>query len=62
MILRGAGDRAFCAGADISEFEAVYASAETTADYNAAVRTAQARLRDLPRPAIAAISGACFGG
>ena len=62
LILRGAGDKAFCAGADIAEFEEVYANAQTTSDYNAAVRNAQARLRDLPCPTLAAISGACFGG
>ena len=30
--------------------------------YNGFVRSAQARLRDLPRPGIAALRGACFGG
>lgn len=62
LILRGAGETAFCAGADISEFEMVYENADTTSHYNAAVRNAQARLRDLPQPTLAAISGACFGG
>lgn len=62
LILRGAGEKAFCAGADISEFERVYATTEATAHYNAAVRLAQARLRDLPCPTLAAISGVCFGG
>ncbi len=53
---------AFSAGADITEFEAVYATPESTAAYNAVVRLAQARLRDLARPVIAVIAGACVGG
>lgn len=58
-----AGDRAiFCPGADITEFEAVYADAESTRAYNASVRQAQARLKALPRAVIAMIRGACVGG
>lgn len=59
---QGEGKAAFCAGADISEFAEVYATEDTTRAYNALVRTAQARLRALPRPVIAVISGACVGG
>ncbi len=62
LIVTGAGAAAFCAGADMSEFERVYATPESTAAYNATVRAAQARLRDLPCPTVAAIRGACFGG
>lgn len=62
LIVRGQGDRAFCAGADMSEFERVYVDRESTALYNAQVRKAQASLRDLRCPTIAAIQGACFGG
>ncbi len=62
LILTGAGERAFCAGADIGEFAEVYGTEEATAHYNALVRTAQQRLRELPCPVIAAVRGACFGG
>lgn len=62
LIVHGTGGKAFCAGADISEFEQTYATVETTADYNAIIRQAQARLRDLPCVTLAAISGVCFGG
>ena len=62
VIVEGAGGRAFCAGADISEFAEVYATADSTASYNAAVREAQARLRDLMRPTIALVEGICVGG
>lgn len=62
LIVTGAGDAAFCAGADISEFATVYATGASSADYNALVRAAQARLRDVPCPVIAVVRGACFGG
>ena len=62
LIVSGAGDAAFCAGADISEFETVYATADATARYNHSVRDAQARLRALRFPTIAEVSGACYGG
>lgn len=52
----------FSAGADITEFEQVYATPETTAAYNAMTRLAQARLRTLDRPVIAVVAGACVGG
>jgi enoyl-CoA hydratase/carnithine racemase len=58
----GAGGPVFSAGADISEFDRVYSTAESTAAYNALVRAAQAALRDLPRPVIAEVAGACVGG
>jgi enoyl-CoA hydratase/carnithine racemase len=52
----------FSAGADISEFDAVYGDIASTRSYNLAVRVAQQALRDLPRPVIAMIGGACVGG
>ena len=62
LIVRGAGDKAFCAGADISEFESVYGTSDATATYNADVRAAQASLRHLSCSTIAAVRGACYGG
>jgi enoyl-CoA hydratase/carnithine racemase len=61
VILTGAGG-AFSAGANIGEFAEVYATPESAAAYNAAVRAACAALRDLPRPTLAAIAGPCVGG
>ncbi len=62
LIVTGQGEAAFCAGADISEFSSVYETQASSDAYNAIVRTAQARLRDLRCPVIAAIRGACYGG
>jgi len=61
LLVTGAGG-AFCAGADISEFESVYRDAGAAQDYNTLVRAGQQALTDLPRPVIAAIEGACVGG
>jgi enoyl-CoA hydratase/carnithine racemase len=61
VILRARG-AAFSAGADIGEFDRVYADADSAAAYNALVRAAQAAWRDLPRPVIAEVAGACVGG
>lgn len=62
VLVRGAGGRAFSAGADISEFAHVYSDPGRTEAYNAAVRAGQAALRHLPRPVIAVIDGVCVGG
>ena len=65
VLLTAAADgekAAFCAGADISEFEEAYATTESTAEYNRLVRDAQSRLRSLSRPVLARLSGACVGG
>lgn len=62
LIVRGQGDRAFCAGADMSEFARVYATVDSTTVYNGYVRAAQASLRNLRCPTIAAVQGACYGG
>lgn len=64
VLLTGAAEvgATFSAGADITEFEEVYATTETTTEYNAMVRQAQACLRVLDRPVIAVVAGACVGG
>lgn len=62
LVITGAGDKAFSAGADIAEFPKTYASAAATRDYNDAVRRAQALIAGLPFPSVASIRGACFGG
>ena len=62
VVVRGAGGQAFCAGADIGEFEAARFSAEQARAYNAVMAPAVYALRDCPHPTVALIEGACMGG
>ena len=62
VVLKGAGDRAFISGADISQFEKNRSSEETTAIYNAATDRASKTLQNLEKPTIAMINGYCIGG
>lgn len=57
----GAGEH-FAAGADISEFETVYATPESSAQYSRSISTAVAALEYFPKPTLAVIHGACVGG
>ncbi len=62
VVVTGAGDKAFTAGADISEFGDQRTSPEARAEYDrgqAAVSTAWASLE---KPVIAMIRGFCLGG
>ncbi len=61
LVITGAGG-AFSAGADISEFEDIYATPDSAAATNATVRAGQQAIRDIPCPVIAMIEGACVGG
>lgn len=61
-VVRGAGDRAFVSGANISEFETERSSPAAVARYNDQVERAQTGLANCRVPVIAAISGYCFGG
>ena len=62
IVVKGAGDRAFVSGADISEFEEKRSSPETTQAYNATSQRAAKALRDVNKPTIAMIRGYCIGG
>jgi len=64
VVLTGAGDRAFSAGADIHEFSESIRSGPDAA-LKAFVRRGQAmtsRLESFPKPVIAAVNGIAFGG
>ncbi|MCW5772633.1 MAG: enoyl-CoA hydratase/isomerase family protein [Rhodospirillaceae bacterium] len=61
VVLRGAGERAFCAGADFDALTAGGAMPEAFAAMEAAVEEAMAALEKIEIPLIAAIDGACFG-
>ncbi len=62
VVIRGAGDRAFSAGADIAEFPDVRANAAQAREYGAVVAEALAALTGCNHPVVAAIQGACTGG
>jgi enoyl-CoA hydratase/carnithine racemase len=62
IALTGAGERAFCAGADISEFAEKRSTPADVVAYDRAVERACAALGGAGKPTIAVISGICFGG
>ncbi|MCR9215447.1 MAG: crotonase/enoyl-CoA hydratase family protein [Proteobacteria bacterium] len=64
VILTGAGDRAFSAGADIHEFStSVKASVEVAVrEFCKRGQTMTARLESFPKPVIAAVNGIAYGG
>ncbi|MDF1722197.1 MAG: enoyl-CoA hydratase [Minwuia sp.] len=62
IIMKGAGDRAFIAGADISEFGEKRNSPEATKVYDAVAGQAHAALVKVKKPVIAMINGFCIGG
>ncbi len=61
VILRGAGDKAFSAGADISEFESAR-TGDAAKTYDALNDAAFTALTTCPKPVIAMIHGFCLGG
>jgi enoyl-CoA hydratase/carnithine racemase len=62
LVLRGAGTRAFSAGADIAEFAATRATHEQAAAYDDAVLAAEEAVAAFPGPTVAAVHGHCYGG
>lgn len=62
ILLRGAGEAAFCAGADISQFSENRSGEDGGRVYDAAVEAAQAALCAAGKPTVAYVRGACFGG
>ena len=62
IVLRGAGERAFVSGADISEFEKVRASKEETIAYDRKGDVAMDSILHSPKPTIAMVNGFCMGG
>ena len=62
LLLTGAGDRAFSAGADVKEFEQTRSTPAQAQDYRERVEAACAALGSLPKPTIAVVRGYCLGG
>ena len=62
VVLRGAGDRAFAAGADIAEFATERANVEQAREYDRVVHAALEAVAHCRHPVVAMIRGACVGG
>ncbi len=61
LILTGAGDKAFAAGTDISQFRA-FKTPQDALDYEARIDRVVGSIEECRVPVIAAIAGACTGG
>lgn len=62
IVMKGAGDKAFVSGADISEFKERRNNAEAAAEYARISEGARTRLIGTKKPLIAMIQGYCLGG
>lgn len=62
VVVRGAGERAFCPGSDIAEFDTGRGDIAQAKEYAAFTMTATDKLKDCPHPTIALIRGICVGG
>jgi len=62
IVVRGAGERAFVSGADISEFSDKRTTVAARADYDDALARAWGSWRLVDTPIIAMIRGYCIGG
>jgi len=62
IVVRGAGERSFASGADISEFEQERSDAVKAKAYNEKVAAAEHALEGVTKPTIAMIHGYCIGG
>jgi enoyl-CoA hydratase len=62
VVLRGAGEKSFVAGADISEFEKHRANSEQRYEYAKTSQRGHRSLREFSKPLLAMIRGYCIGG
>lgn len=62
ILIHGGDAGAFAAGADISEFETIYATPESAAASGERIAAALTAIEESAKPVIAAIEGACIGG
>ncbi len=62
VVVTGAGDRAFCTGADLNEQAAMGATSGQYWRWMGAFIEMHDRLRNIGKPTIARINGACVGG
>lgn len=61
LVVTGAGEKAFSAGADVTSFGSMDKSHKTWS-YSRRVQKVLQRLADFSKPTLAAINGHCFGG
>jgi enoyl-CoA hydratase len=62
VIVTGAGEKAFVAGADISQFEDLRAAREAVTRYETIAETALMAIQQFAKPTLACIRGYCVGG
>jgi enoyl-CoA hydratase/carnithine racemase len=62
VVVRGAGDKAFAAGADIAEFATERASAKQAKSYGNLIHETMQAVARCRHPTVAMIHGACVGG
>jgi len=62
VVVRGAGDKAFAAGADISEFASERADSTRARDYGNLIHESMQSVGRCRHPTVALIKGACVGG
>jgi enoyl-CoA hydratase/carnithine racemase len=62
VVIRGAGDKAFCAGADISELPDTRGDIAAAREYGDVFAEAFNAVADCRHPTVAAVLGACTGG
>jgi enoyl-CoA hydratase/carnithine racemase len=62
IALSGAGDKAFSAGADISQFVARRSAAAAVEEYEGIVAQGIRALENSPKPTVALVRGICYGG
>jgi len=62
IVVRGAGDKAFAAGADIAAFEKERANARQAKEYGERIAAAMQSFAACRHPVVALIQGACVGG
>jgi enoyl-CoA hydratase len=62
VVLRGAGDKAFAAGADIAEFEKTRKDSKAAKKYGERLDATMDAIASCRHPVVAMIRGACVGG
>lgn len=62
IVIKGAGEKAFCPGNDISEFETDRSNSEQAEAYGELMHGTIRSIRNCPHPKVAMIKGICVGG